>query len=306
MEVLDAVLREGSMSGAATALGISQPAVSRHVAAAEHILAVQLFSRRGTSLVPTDELLELRPILSQIFEGVSAAREVGDLLRYGAGRRVQIATTPSFALALLADAVAILRQSYPKTQIITRVRDAVAIKQGIGRRDFDFGLVYNERQIGGATTSSIRLCETEIACVVRNDHPLAGKSVATPRDLDGVPLVSFGRLSAVGADLDRIFEEQGAHRNVAISTGNSFMGMAFVRAGAGVGLFDPFARGTPHSDGLTTLRFWPKRPLYPHVIYASARILSNPDKCLLAALAKTAETWSARPQHTDAGGGQAS
>lgn len=291
MEVLDAILREGSMSGAAAALGVSQPAVSRHVAAAEHLLDVQLFYRRGTALIPTTELLELRPILKQIFDGVAAAREVGDLLRYGMGRRIQIATTPSFALAILSDAIAALRKTYPRTQIITRVRDAAAIKQGILRGDFDFGLVYNERE-AGPTATSIQLCTTEIVCVVPDSHRLAARTEITPEDLDNEPLISFGRLSAIGADLDRIFETHGANRNVAISTGNSFMGAAFVRSGAGLGLFDPFARNTPHSQGLSTRPFRPRRAINPHAIHANSRALSEPDKCLLSALVDTAQTWA--------------
>ncbi|WP_227272172.1 LysR family transcriptional regulator [Roseobacter weihaiensis] len=292
MEVLDAILREGTMSGAAKALGVSQPAISRHVGAAEHILDVELFLRRGTALIPTAELLELRPILTQIFDGVAAAREVGDLLRYGMGRRIQIATTPSFATALLSDAIATLRRAFPQTQIITRVRDAAAIKQGILRGDFDFGIVYNERE-AGPTAESIRLCTTEIVCVVPKDHPLADQDEVTPEHLDNVPLISFGRLSAIGLDLDLIFAEWGATRNVAISTGNSFMGLAFVRSGAGLGLCDPFARNTPHAEGLTTLQFRPKRAIAPQVIYARSRALSDPDNCLLAALEETARLWQA-------------
>ena len=292
MEVLDAILREGTMSGAAKALGVSQPAVSRHVGAAEHILGVELFLRRGTSLIPTAELLEMRPILTQVFDGVAAAREVGDLLRYGMGRRIQIATTPSFATALLSDAIAILRRDFPQTQIITRVRDAAAIKQGILRGDFDFGLVYNERE-AGPTAEAVRLCTTEIVCVVPVDHNLAKRAEVTPEELDGVPLISFGRLSAIGVDLDHIFADFGTVRNVAISTGNSFMAMAFVRSGAGLGLCDPFARKTAHSEGLATLTFRPTRAITPQVIYARSRALSEPDRCLLEALKDTARLWEA-------------
>ncbi|WP_267127007.1 helix-turn-helix domain-containing protein, partial [Xanthomonas sacchari] len=48
-----AVLEEGSLSAAARALGLTQPTVGRHVAALEQALAVPLFVRSQTGLLPT-------------------------------------------------------------------------------------------------------------------------------------------------------------------------------------------------------------------------------------------------------------
>ncbi|VBE77974.1 LysR family transcriptional regulator [Burkholderia pseudomallei] len=54
------VLREGSLSGAARALGLTQPTVGRHVAALEAALRVPLFTRSSSGLMPTDVALALR------------------------------------------------------------------------------------------------------------------------------------------------------------------------------------------------------------------------------------------------------
>ena len=48
------VLKEGSLSGAARALGITQPTVGRHVAALEEALGVVLFTRSPGGLMPTE------------------------------------------------------------------------------------------------------------------------------------------------------------------------------------------------------------------------------------------------------------
>lgn len=47
------VLKEGSLSGAARQLGITQPTVGRHIAALETALGVVLFTRSPTGLLPT-------------------------------------------------------------------------------------------------------------------------------------------------------------------------------------------------------------------------------------------------------------
>lgn len=56
-----AVLREGSLSGAARLLGITQPSVARHIEAMESSLGVSLFVRSARGLSPTDAALELKP-----------------------------------------------------------------------------------------------------------------------------------------------------------------------------------------------------------------------------------------------------
>ncbi|WP_204315985.1 helix-turn-helix domain-containing protein, partial [Enterobacter hormaechei] len=56
-----AVLDEGSLSGAARALGLAQPTIGRHVDALEQALGLELFTRSQHGLAPTDAALELRP-----------------------------------------------------------------------------------------------------------------------------------------------------------------------------------------------------------------------------------------------------
>ena len=54
-----AVLGEGSLSGAARRLGLSQPTVGRHVEALEQALGgLVLFTRSQNGLAPTDAALE--------------------------------------------------------------------------------------------------------------------------------------------------------------------------------------------------------------------------------------------------------
>lgn len=56
-----AVLDEGSLSGAARALGLTQPTIGRHVEALEEALAAPLFVRSPQGLVPTEAALERHP-----------------------------------------------------------------------------------------------------------------------------------------------------------------------------------------------------------------------------------------------------
>jgi DNA-binding transcriptional LysR family regulator len=55
------VLREGSLSGAAGALGLTQPTLGRHIDALEEALGVRLFARSQHGLIPTQAALDLAP-----------------------------------------------------------------------------------------------------------------------------------------------------------------------------------------------------------------------------------------------------
>lgn len=69
---LAAVLRSGSLSGAARALGMTQPSIARHIDALEATLGVVLFVRTQRGLSPTDAALRLRPF-AEALEGTTAA-----------------------------------------------------------------------------------------------------------------------------------------------------------------------------------------------------------------------------------------
>jgi DNA-binding transcriptional LysR family regulator len=56
-----AVVRDGSLTGAARSLGLTQPTLGRHVAALEQALGVALFTRSQHGLTPTPVALELMP-----------------------------------------------------------------------------------------------------------------------------------------------------------------------------------------------------------------------------------------------------
>ncbi len=56
-----AVIREGSLSAAARALGLTQPTLARHVAALEDAVGGSLFVRSRRGLDPTDAALALKP-----------------------------------------------------------------------------------------------------------------------------------------------------------------------------------------------------------------------------------------------------
>lgn len=72
LRVLDALLENGSVAGAAKALHLSPPAVSRSLARLRSVVGDPLFVRAGRSLVPTDVAIGLREPARRALEAAVA------------------------------------------------------------------------------------------------------------------------------------------------------------------------------------------------------------------------------------------
>src|ERR1700692_1641929 len=68
------VLREGSLSGAARALGLAQPTLGRQIAELEESLGAPLFIRSQRGLVPTDVARDIAPHVEAMAAAAGATR----------------------------------------------------------------------------------------------------------------------------------------------------------------------------------------------------------------------------------------
>ncbi len=134
LKVLLAVLREGSFSAAARALGVEQSTVSRRIAALEGELG-PLFDRSAAGLRATSLAERMRPraeLVEREFLQFTDARE--DPL---AGR-VAIATTESFAVqVVIPRLLGPLREKFPALSVDLVTSDLSA---DLGRREAELAL----------------------------------------------------------------------------------------------------------------------------------------------------------------------
>lgn len=121
----NAVLGEGSLSGAARTLGLTQPSIARHIDALEEAVGAPLFLRTARGLSPTDAALELRPF-AELMASTSAA-----LLRTAEGRSgevdgtVRISASEVVGIIHLPAILTRLRQRYPRLTIELSLSNAV-------------------------------------------------------------------------------------------------------------------------------------------------------------------------------------
>ena len=111
------VLREGSLSGAARALGLTQPTVGRHVDALEQALGYALFVRTQQGLSPTQEALALRPFAEALESNSAALLRVASSQRVGVRGTIRITASDVISVEVLPPIITGLHAAYPELVI---------------------------------------------------------------------------------------------------------------------------------------------------------------------------------------------
>jgi LysR family hydrogen peroxide-inducible transcriptional activator len=181
LECLVAVADHGSFRRAATALGISQPALSAHVQTVEALLGVQVFERdrRSVLVTPAGEDLvgRAREALAAIDAVGDAARKRGEPL-VGPLRLGVIPTVAPFWLPALLPTV---RTKFPKLELVLREEQTHRLLAQLVGGQLDLAMIAIPVP-GDVTTATV--AREEFLAAVPRASPLAKKKRMSERDLD--------------------------------------------------------------------------------------------------------------------------
>ncbi len=120
-----AVLREGSLSGAARALGMTQPSIARHIDALEQAIGGELFVRSQRGLSPTDRVLVLQPHAEALVVAAAALRRTGPGAADAVEGNVRVSTSHAVGVMHLPPILTRLRRQHPALAIELSLTDQV-------------------------------------------------------------------------------------------------------------------------------------------------------------------------------------
>ena len=287
LEIVRAVSHHGSVTAAAGALGISQPAVSMMLRDCTGAAGFPLFVRQQGRLQPTAETRVVLADLERVFDGVERVNRLIEDMRDMSVGTVQIAATPTLADNLVPPAVALFQRSRPRIQITIHTMDNLAVVNTVTAGRVDLGVVLTP--LGQPDAQLIELCAAELICVVHPDHPLASCGLVGPNDLAPYPLISFSRSLPLGNLVEQSFREAGVPRRIALEVNQSSVACALARAAVGVAIIDPFWLMEERDHGLVRLEMRPPAIVRAQVLVPKAVPLSRPARLFLAAMRKTTE-----------------
>ena len=176
LAAFDQVVREGSFTRAAVALGLGQPAVSARLKVLEDELGGTLFTRgRRVALTALGEsfLPYARRALEVLDEGVEVAR------RAQVGQRgcVRLASLGSLAGGLLGPALAAFAREYPEVECVIRSGNHERVVSLLLDGVVDLGLVtWPCTEAGSADLQAILTFHEPVPLVASPAHPLAAVS----------------------------------------------------------------------------------------------------------------------------------
>ncbi len=209
---LDALLQEGSVTGAARRVGLSTPAMSHALARIRERLGDPVLVRSGRGMLLTPRAQALK---DQVHAAVTEARRALAPERPfvpGELSRTFVVHASDYVLTILGGAVdRLLRQDAPAAglRVVPNTQDDAALLRDQGS-DLAVG-IYGELP---PEMRSRQLLTDRFVCVVRRGHPALRRRF-TIEEFVSIPHIQVAPRGRAGGYLDDVLGERGLGRTVA-------------------------------------------------------------------------------------------
>ncbi len=209
LKVFEAVMTNGSVSGAARALGVTASAVSHSLARLRVLLGDELFVLGDSGMAPTERALAIAPHVSGGLEKLALALRAHAFDPGRAVRTFRVAATDNTCMAVLAPLVGRLSRRAPHVNL--RVfppgrTDAVRLLDD-GRLDVALGWFADlpDRMRHAVVTMDVE------TIIVRPGHPLSRGEVTTRR-LFGYPHLAVDLTGSEEHEASGFMDDRGVFR----------------------------------------------------------------------------------------------
>lgn len=230
-----AVCEAGTMSRAAENLHVTQPALSRQIAALERELGCELLVRHSRSVTPTEQGMYLRrraqelvDLADQTTRDLSASGDIveGDI-RIGAGE--------SEGMRVIARQIRSFRERYPQVRVHLHSAVATDLVERLEHGLDDFSVLMSFANID--RYAHLRLRPTDAwGLLMRADDPLASRETVGPADVCDEPVLMPARMWLDGAPSGVLATWLGDHASqldVAGTYNLNYNAVTLVREGVG-------------------------------------------------------------------------
>lgn len=170
-------------------LNISQPAVSKALAAFEEGLNIELFERTTRGMKPTEagECL-IRYARLMLNEMVNVRNELIDI-NEGRVTRISLGILPIASLCILPNFIALLESEMIATSITVREGTTDLLLSMLRANELDFVICNLTGKPLGIEFTSLPLYKDSIAVAVRRNHPLVTNEKISWQDLSGYSMI---------------------------------------------------------------------------------------------------------------------
>ena len=224
----------GNMTAAAASLHISQPALSRQVAALEREMGHALYRREAGIIRLTQEGRVLYDYAKSIAELADRARESMGTAKDEVAGSVYLGYGESGATPLLARAAKLTREQHPHVEFHLTSGDAGDLIESLNRGSLDFMVECGLRERSRYCVLDLPGRDTWVA-IMGQGHPLANRAHIRATDLEGVNVV-VARQAWAGAVLKGWAGDSYAKMEVVATVNVGTAAIELVQAGLGVAI----------------------------------------------------------------------
>jgi DNA-binding transcriptional LysR family regulator len=231
-----AVMRDGSLSAAARALGMTQPSLGRHMRQLETDLGVVLFARSPLGLTPTENAHELVPHAQAMAAASAALRRAASASNHEIRGVVRLTCSEVVGAEVLPPMLATFRRQHPGIVIELSLSNQ---SEDLLRKDADIAV----RMLRPAQTALVarRIGGIPLGLHAHRSYLKTYGRPQTVADLQQHALIGFDRETpALRALRSRL---PFSREDFALRTDNDLAQLAAIRAGFGIGICQcPIAR----------------------------------------------------------------
>jgi len=281
LQAFHAIVDTGTVTGAAEALGISQPGISNLLAQLERQTGLQLFERLHGRLVPTPEAELMHREVDTVVQGLHRVTQtVVDLQNKQVGQ-LQVASQHSMSFGFMPNLISEFSRQRPDLSITFQSQYSSKIQEWILSGLFEVGIC--EMPILYDTLHYYPF-DVESRITLHKDHPADRHDVLTTKLLHDEPFIVMGTDHITLRHLRDAFDQKGASFKERVHSHLFKNLLDFVKEGMGVALVDRFGAEFDDDERFVARRFEPSIQMKMAVITSSTRPLSQIGKEFLALL----------------------
>jgi DNA-binding transcriptional LysR family regulator len=251
LRTLIAIVEHGSLSAAARARRVSQPAITKQVQRMEAEMGLALLvrgPRRQVQLTPAGERLLAfsRETLARL---EALEQELAGLKSMGHGHLLLAASTIPGEY-LLPPLLAAFRAEYPHVEVQMTISDTAEVATRLLADEADVGVIGSTLREPGLRLE--RLVSDEIVLAVPPDHPFAGRERVAVEELRGQPMILREEGSGTRRSVESALVRAGAslpRDNVVLTLGSTQAILQAVAQGLGLGFVSARASWQAQADG---------------------------------------------------------
>ncbi|MEZ5741750.1 MAG: LysR family transcriptional regulator [Burkholderiaceae bacterium] len=243
LQAFHLVVQQGSLAGAAKAMHLSPPAVSRLIRLLESETRLTLFSRARRRLMLTAEGEWFYREARHILQGIGEIPRIVSDIHERASAQLRVITSPPLGLGLMSPALALLLRDHPQVRCVGDIGSRAELETRVGSRHVDLGIASLPLVHSHVPLQSTAFCRARMVAAVPLAHPLAQRTSLQPADLVAVPLIGLRPGQLWRERADEFFRAGGVSPDYRVESESTLIAIDLCLRGVGIALLDRVCAG---------------------------------------------------------------